>query len=235
MSSIGGLDTVLSTTTASDNAAGLIRGMIFSGELGPEARLPSGSDLAAKLGISVVTLRVALKSLETSGYIVTSVGAHGGSRVSDLPALTKCWDDWLVENLPDVEDIFELRMTIETRVAWLAAERRTDDDLEELEEANALLAGPDSLVVPWNSSFHGALAQAAHSRHLARVMVDVQRRLFLPVHINQYEYRNAELRAPHATILEAVRHRAPQAAAENMRSHLADTLDMFRRHVEQTR
>ena len=69
--------------------------MIYSGQLGPGDRLPTGVELAARLGISVVTLRVALKSLESTGYIVTSRGAHGGSSVSDAEGLTRCWTEWM--------------------------------------------------------------------------------------------------------------------------------------------
>jgi Bacterial regulatory proteins, gntR family. len=44
------------TAGASENAAWLIRAIIFSGELGPGDRLPPGKDLAARLGISTLTL-----------------------------------------------------------------------------------------------------------------------------------------------------------------------------------
>jgi GntR family transcriptional regulator, transcriptional repressor for pyruvate dehydrogenase complex len=81
------------TAGASEKAAWFIRPMIFSGELGPGDRLPPGTDLAARLGISIVTphtLRVALKSLEAADYIVTSRGADGGSNVSDRETLSRC-------------------------------------------------------------------------------------------------------------------------------------------------
>src|SRR5665648_841520 len=74
------------TAGASENAAWFIRAMIFSGELGPGDRLPPGRDLAARLGISIVTLRVALKSLEAAGYIVTSRGARQRIVKRDVPA-----------------------------------------------------------------------------------------------------------------------------------------------------
>ena len=37
-------------------------------------------DLGARLGISRMTLRLALKALESTGYIVTTRGSRGGSR-----------------------------------------------------------------------------------------------------------------------------------------------------------
>src|SRR5450756_154296 len=107
------------TAGASENAAWFIRAMIFSGELGPGDRLPPGRDLAARLGISIVTLRVALKSLETAGYIVTSRGARGGSSVSDRETLSRCWSAWMSDRAEEVDEICELRDTIEVRIAWL--------------------------------------------------------------------------------------------------------------------
>jgi GntR family transcriptional regulator, transcriptional repressor for pyruvate dehydrogenase complex len=224
-----GADPVLATTNASDDAAQFIRALIFSGELGPGEKLPSGIQLARRMGISVVTLRVALKSLESTGYIVTSLGAHGGSRVADSQGLTACWTRWMTENADQLDDIFELRTTIETRIAWLAAERRSASDLRAIETANELLAGPNPSVVPWNVAFHDAVARAAHSRHLSEAMVAVQGKLFLPVDLAKYEHRVAELRAAHAAILDGIREKAPEDAAEAMRAHLADTLAVFKR------
>jgi GntR family transcriptional repressor for pyruvate dehydrogenase complex len=226
---------VLATTSASDDAAQYIRAMIFSGELGHGERLPPGIELARRLGISVVTLRVALKSLETAGYIVTSLGAHGGSRVNDAEGLSACWIRWMAENADQIDDIFELRATIETRIAWLASERRSNEDLVAIETANELLAGPNPSVVPWNVAFHDAVAQAAHNRHLTKAMISVQGELFLPVDITKYEHRVVELRAAHEAILDGIRDQDPSAAAEAMRAHLADTLAAFKHSLSKTR
>jgi GntR family transcriptional regulator, transcriptional repressor for pyruvate dehydrogenase complex len=224
-------NSVLVTASASENAEEFIRAMIFSGRLGPGERLPTGVELSAQLGISVVTLRLALKSLEAHGYIVTTRGAHGGSRVSDVAGLKRCWDNWLHEHADELDDLFELRTTIEMRIAALAAERRTSSDLEALETANALLLGPGAPLVPWNVGFHDALARAAHSKYLAEASFDVQKRLFLPVDLAEHPHLFPELTATHAVIHDAVRDRAPEAAAEAMRVHLADTLVLFRKSL----
>ena len=227
----GDVDPALGTSSASDNAAQFIRAMIYSGELGPGEKLPPGVQLARGLGISVVTLRVALKSLESTGYIVTSLGAHGGARVNDVQGLTACWTRWMSENADQIDDIFELRTTIETRIAWLAAERRSAKDLKAIEEANELLAGPNPSVLPWNAAFHDAVAHAAHSDHLLQAAVAVQGKLFLPVDLAKYEHRVVELRSAHAAILDAIREKDSESATESMRAHLADTLAVFKRSL----
>jgi GntR family transcriptional repressor for pyruvate dehydrogenase complex len=210
----------ISTTSASDIVAGYIRGLVFSGELGPDDKLPPSRELATRLGVSLVTLRLALKSLEATGYLVTSRGSRGGTSVSDAATLGACWTRWLQENADGVDDLFELRTTIETRVAWLAAKRRTKQDLADIEAANTILSETHSSVLRWNVAFHDAVARAAHSEELRRVMADVRERLFLPVDVALRERRIVVMRADHAAIAAAIRARDSAGAAEITRRHI---------------
>jgi len=222
------------TAGASESAAWFIRAMIFSGELGPGDRLPPGRDLAARLGISIVTLRVALKSLEVAGYLVTSRGARGGSSVSDRETLGRCWDAWVRDKAEKIDEICELRDTIEVRIASFAAARRTDRELEAIESANTLLVEAGSSVLRWNVAFHDALAGAAHNRHLERAMVEVRGELFLPVDAFLRQHRVEELVAAHGAILDAVRRQDAEAAAASMRAHLAETRAVIRLTLEES-
>lgn len=232
MLELGGVTQALQTPNASDNAASVIRAMIHSGQLRPGDKLPSGAELAKQLGISVVTLRLALKSLESTGYIVVSLGAHGGARVSGVEGLSSCWARWMLENADQIEDVFELRFAIEMRIAALAAAKRTSDELEAIDKANELLAGPNPDIVPWNVAFHHAVAQAAHSPHLLEAWLRARQLLFLPVDVVTYGRPIDDLRAAHAAILDAVRAQAPGEASEAMRAHLADTLSAMLRSLE---
>lgn len=226
---LAGGEPTITSTSANDSVALHIRGLIFSGELAPGDWLPPSRDLATRLGISPVTLRLALKSLEATGYIVTSRGAHGGSRVSDGEALRLCWTRWLADNADTLDDMFELRRTVEGRIAWLAAERRTSDDLVTMENANLLLvAETHSSVLRWNVAFHDSVARAAHSPELGRVMRDVQTRLFLPVDLALREHRIVAIQESHMTILRAIGTQSPRLATERMREHIDGVQDMMR-------
>ncbi len=225
----------LATASASENAAWFIRAMIFSGELGPGDRLPTGRDLAARLGISIVTLRVALKSLETAGYLVTTRGALGGSRVCDLATLTRRWTSWMREKAEEVDEVCELRETLEVKIARLAAERRSEAELQAIEQANTLLVEPGSSVLRWNVAFHDAVAHAAHNSHLERAMVEVRGELFLPVDEFLREHRVEELVAAHGAVLDAVRARDAEAAAESMRAHLRETQAVIRQSLGESK
>lgn len=240
------------STTASDNAAAWLKALVFTGQLGPGDRLPAERDLAVQLGIGRMTLRLALKSLETSGYIVTTRGAHGGSRVTDIDALTAAWDDWMRRSAPRVKEIFELRMILETQVAALAAQRATPADIHAI-EATLEDAGPGELpesdvstpgrsddqsvafrqlpneesLIRWHTAFHDALGAATHNERLQRAVRELSSEIFLPVAQVRDEPRLVEIRALHQGILDAVRAGDAARAERLMREHLEYTQRTF--------
>ncbi len=221
----------LAPDTASENAARHLRALIFSSELGPGDRLPSERELATQLGISRMTLRLALKSLESDGFIATSRGAHGGSRVADLESLLRCWRVWTDDHAADLDDIFEIRLTLETRIAALAAERRTPEDLEAIQAAvESESSGPSaSSLFRTDMDIHRAIARAAHSPRLQQGMLDVRGELFLPVDQALLEHRTGEVHKSHVAIFAAIRDRDAARAAELARVHIEQVRTLVRR------
>lgn len=63
-----------------------LRGLIASGQLAADQRLPSVRQLAADLGVSPGTVGKAYRSLEVEGLLVTRIGA--GTRVAKTAAAT---------------------------------------------------------------------------------------------------------------------------------------------------
>lgn len=207
-------------TRASDSARKLVLSLIFSGEMGPGDRLPPERELAVQLGISRITLREALKSLEAAGYLVTKVGAHGGTRVNDLPALERCFDEWVRAQGDQLDSLIEYHNIIESAIAELAAERRTDEDLARLEAARIPENPSRELLVQRHREFHTALALAAKNPQLMDAMVSVRREIFVPLDHVMDDHRVDVIRENHERILAAVRDRDPKRAAEEMRRHL---------------
>jgi DNA-binding FadR family transcriptional regulator len=208
--------------------------MIYSGELPPDDWLPPLRELADHLGISVLTLRVALRSLVSEGFIVTSRGAHGGSRVGDIQSLTGVWIEWMRNTGDEVDDLWEFREIVETSIAALAARRRTNEDLQALERAwDAAAAASHTAFLRWNAVFHDALATASHSSRLAQAMLAVRRELFLPVGLLLRKHRVEELRESHSRILDTVRDRQPEQATEAMREHILSTRLMVSEVLEE--
>ncbi len=220
--------------TASDSASRFLRAMIFSGELRPGDRLPPERDLGARLGISRVTLRLALKALESTGYIVTTRGSHGGSRVSDVESLFRCWKQWMRQHAGELDDIFELRVTVEARLAALAAQRRTEEDLRAMRVAIA----SEHPTRDWSSLFradmdlHRAIAQAARSAYLEEAMMTARGGLFVPVDIMHLDAKHPRIHATHETIIDAIQASDPIRAESEMRRHIAIVQDLTNKALE---
>ena len=227
-------DMSLTPGTASESAERYVRALIFWGELGPGDRLPPATELAARLGISRVTLRLALKSLESTGYLVTTRGAHGGSRVSDSRTLQRCWSQWMTAHADELDDIFELRTTVESRLAALAAERRTAADLQDIERAleeerdNRRRAS----LFQADAGIHRSIARAAHSPRLALAMNAVRADLFLPVDQELLDSTEDEVFATHEQIVTAIRAGDAELAATAAAAHVERVRQLVSRALE---
>jgi DNA-binding FadR family transcriptional regulator len=220
-------DKPIEQTRASDSARRLVLALIFSGEMGPGDRLPPERELAAQLGISRITLREALKSLEAAGYLVTKVGAHGGTRVNELKSLERCFDEWIRAQGDQLDGLLEYHNIIEAAIARLAAERRTEEDLERLEAARIPLNATRAMVVERHREFHNALAQAARNPNLMDAMVTTRREIFVPLDHLIDMHRVDILRENHERILAAVRDGDGDRAAEEMENHLVNPRNSY--------
>ena len=215
-------DIALETETASDSAVRFLRALIFSGELGPDDKLPPERDLGARLGISRMTLRLALKALESTGYLVTTRGSRGGSRVADAVSLTRCWSQWMNEHAGELDDIFEYRSTVESKLAALAAERRSAHDLQAMERA----AAGERQSQDWSSLFrtdmdiHRTIARAARSPRLERAMMSARGELFVPIDLDRLEEQPHQVHDSHQAIIEAIRNQDADAACARMAGHI---------------
>lgn len=220
--------------TASDSAVRFLRAMIFSGELRPGDRLPPERDLGGRLGISRMTLRLALKVLESTGYIYTTRGSHGGSRVSDADSLFRCWKQWMRQHSDELDDVFEYRITVEARLAALAAERRTEQDLAAMRAA----AANEQPTTDWSALFradmdvHRAVAQAARSPHLEEAMMAARGELFVPVDIMHLDAKHPRIHSGHEVIIEAIQAGDPIKAEAEMRRHIQIVQELTNKALE---
>ncbi len=159
----------------SDWVKGLLKKAVLDGDLKPGERLPSEEEMAREFKVSKVTVREALREMESEGLIEKRRGMYGGSFVAE-PNLAKFSDQ--VSNYyhtgglhPD--QLVEFRRILEPTLVAMAAERRTDEDLEKIrknmEEFEASLnAGDVSHAVA--VEFHRLIADACHNPLVSAVM-----------------------------------------------------------------
>jgi GntR family transcriptional repressor for pyruvate dehydrogenase complex len=212
---------------ASDNTEKYLRSLIYSGQLAPGEKLPPERELSKHLGISTVTLRAALRSLEANGLIVVKLGAQGGSQVSDEDSLRTRWSQWMETNRDRLLQILEYRKPLELLTASLAASRRTPAELEAIKSAILTHANNRAAAVRWHLAFHDALTKAAHNPYLEQAMRLARIELFVPVDQVMQKDRFHEILGLHERVLAAVSDQDPARAQEEMRAHIEFTDNSF--------
>ena len=135
-----------------------IREAIITLELAP-GTLVNEQQLAEDLHMGAVPVREALKLLAHDELIV--ITPRHGLYVADI-------------NLPDLEQISEVRLTLEPLCAGLAAQRATTDDLTVLEalrqEQAATAPGDSRRLLDVDHKFHQAIVRAAKNKYLIRIL-----------------------------------------------------------------
>ncbi len=122
--------------TLADVVSKQIQGMIVERQLMPNDRLPAERDLAEQLGVSRTVVREAVRSLTAKGLLEVVRGRGGtvvrsptAATMSEMMALFLRGD----ERALDYENLIEVRRVLETAIAGIAAERRTPEDLREMQ------------------------------------------------------------------------------------------------------
>ena len=197
------------------------------GLLPPGTRLPPERDLADELGISRSTLRQALTTLVQSGHLISRRGRSGGTFVAEEPPLTH---DQPAEPLASEQAraVLDYRITVETGVAVLAAERATEDDLALLEvltdEMGATAGARFRVYRRADVRFHIGVAEACHSPRLVATMTEVQGQMTdLISRIAHPDEVLAQSNAQHRRLVTLLRRHDAAGAVELMREHCAGT------------
>lgn len=184
-------------------------------------RLPPERELAERLGVSRASVRQAIVVLEVQGLVEVR---HGGGTYLRRRALDSEPVEELVARRRRLPDVLDAREALETKIAELAAERRTEADLAEIDAALADMRAQiesGELGGEGDRRFHAAITAAAHSAMLAEFMHTIAEEIA--------ESRQESLRQPrrppkslgqHERITEAIRAGNARAAVTAMRRHL---------------
>lgn len=203
-----------------------VRQLIVRGELGKGQRLPPERDLVQQLGVSRTTVRAGLQALATKGVLVIRHGA--GTFVSDGPLVLDSEQFHFLSALHGFkrEVMFEARRALEARVARMAAERATGDDLAAIsDEVTGMFAslGDSQAFLEHDTRFHRAVAVASGNPILASI-VEMVSGMFFEMRRGT-AHRNRELQPvaeKHRQIYQAIRSRDGALAEQRMVDHLLD-------------
>jgi len=222
-------------TRASEDVVEQVKSAIFSGRFSPGERLPSEREMAEQFGLSRMTIRDALRILESAGMVEIKLGAAGGAfvREPNLDPFHNSLSSMLRFKKATILELAEARKIVETATAELAAQRATAEDLEALRRAvdSAKIAREegDPHYMPHSVDFHVALARAARN-HVLNLTVNSFRTLLANVLEKLLPTPDMAERAlhDHWEIYKAVEARDGAKARRLMAEHLSYFEDKVR-------
>ena len=211
---------------------------IREGAIQPGDKLPSESEIVARFDVSRTVVREAISRLQANRLVETRHGvgtfalapqSSGNFQIVDVDFAT----------VADVIALLELRISLETEAAGLAAQRRTEANLQAMQimlDAFQTSIEEDSDAVPSDFAFHMEVAKATGNRHFADLMAYLGTMIIPRTRINTAssapEGRLNYLRRVHGEheyIFNAIRNQDVDSARAAMRTHLANSKDRLRK------
>jgi DNA-binding GntR family transcriptional regulator len=198
-----------------------IRKKIITLELAPGS-LINEQHLAEELNLGAEPTREALKLLAHDALV--SITPRHGLYIADI-------------SIPDLEQLSEMRLSLESLCARLAARRADADDLmvlEALRQEQTSIPPEDSRsLLDIDHKFHQALVQAAKNKYLARTLehfFGLSQRLWYMALPRLDSLPTAV--AEHLDIVEAIKNRDGDRAAKIMRDHVQEFYDRVKEVLE---
>jgi DNA-binding FadR family transcriptional regulator len=157
---------------ASTDIADLIKRAILSDKFKAGDKLPAERNLATQFQVGRMTIREALRTLETKGLIAIRKGSSGGAFVQPAPPTQMA--EMIIDNLQlegvTFAEVAESRVVLERNIVKYAIEKATPEDMDEIEKN---IEDTKKLVTDFSPEksreftsksieFHHLLARAAH-------------------------------------------------------------------------
>ena len=183
---------------------------ILEGKILPGTRMMEIS-LADRLGVSRTPVREAIRKLEKDGLVV--IEPRRGAYASDV-------------SISEMVDTMKVRAGLEALATAMAAERATEEGIEELTricKANEKAVREDDIegMISGDEDFHNCVIRLSNNKTLLQLSHIVQD---LIVRFRYLYFRDSALYkvmpSDHKIILEAIRERDPEAAKSAAKEHV---------------
>lgn len=187
-----------------------LRESIVSGTLKPGERLME-IQLAEELGVSRTPVREAIRRLELEGFLV--MVPRRGTYVSDL-------------TIKDINEVFEIRTALDVLAAGLAAERITEEELEQMERLLVQIGEhidrrEADQIVQADGEFHDILYRASRNDRLVGIINNLREQFTRFRTISMaYPGRIKNTLEEHRRLVEAIAQRNPDMAQQAAREHM---------------
>ncbi len=231
------------TGKISERIARQIKNTILSGAMKSGDRLPPERELVEHFQASRISIREALKSLETSGLLAIKPGS--GVFVAEINSkpISESLSSILRIQKTSINEISEARIILEPSIARLAAERITSEEVATLEqniEETLMALKSDSPAPEQNIRFHSLIAEATHNPVITSTMnpiFDVLKEMNLEIRGNLQ--KRVELSRDaleyHKKILKAFQERNSEKIYELMLKHILQNQGSLKRVTSATK
>ncbi len=212
-----------------------IEDLIIQGRLQAGDQLPPERELARQFGVSRTVVREAVSGLVAKSLLETR---PGGGLVVTIPSAQSVSQSITLmlrggKAELDFGKVMEVRRSLEVEIARLAALRRNEEDIQQLEEilrATEEACDDRECFSRCDVEFHSALARATHNE-LFSVLLDSISDVMLRVRQLGYEVPGTPERALryHRDVLEQVKAGDPEGARRAMSRHMDEAEYTLRR------
>lgn len=214
---------------------------IRDGALEPGDKLPTESEIMRILGISRTVVREAISHMQAANMVETRHGI-GTFVLEPAPPNTLGIDPNTVITMRDVLALLELRISLETEAAGLAAIRRSDAQLQQLRSAldtfqASVRSGGET--VPSDLQFHLLVAQASGNRYFHDILSHLGTNIIPRSRLNSAKLAKDDPKVymervinEHEDIFNAIARQDPEAARAAIRTHLSNSRERLRRAQE---
>lgn len=205
-----------------------VKQLIVDGKLQPGDKLLSERELSERLSVSRASIREAFSALEIMGIITIRPGEGSFVRQVSFEGMLEPLSFLLHVDIDDVMKLLEVRKILEVEIAALAAERATEEDIEDIrqalnrmvEEVNAGEIGDSA-----DAEFHFAILKAAHNPILIKLMSAVSDLMSSTFHFSRQRLFMTEnmpkiLYDSHCAIFQAIVQKKGKLASNLMAKHL---------------
>ncbi|WP_238935107.1 FadR/GntR family transcriptional regulator [Pseudomonas typographi] len=205
--------------------------LIEQGTLKPGDKLPSEVELMEVGGVSRSVVRDALSRLQVAGLVETRRGI--GTFVLNTPGSdVSRLDPSSIVTLQDVIAILDVRMSFEVEAAGIAALRRTEAQLQAMQQALARfeLASDTGGSIVSDFQFHLQIAAATNNRYFTEIITHFGTSMFPRARLNSAaiarldrQQTHSRLVREHEHIYNAIARVDYDAARAAMRVHLSNS------------
>ncbi len=204
-----------------------IRDLIINRQLEPGDKLPSERTLSEKFGASRSQLRLAIQKLEFYGLVKRY--PKSGTFVSKIGvgALNSMMANILHLQIPDFKSLVETRLILETKAVKLAAIRRTDKQLYQIEQAHEAYIKKSingENAVDEDLLFHLKVAEASCNSVINSLMLVITPEIITNFVTNRIcdETNFPTLIQEHQDIVNAIKDNDPDRAIKSLKIHFND-------------